>query len=97
MRVCYFCGHAFDDNVEIFRSTVCPGCDNDVKICKNCTFYSPESHWECRETIPEPVREKEQANFCSFFQFKESSGNEKQGKNTEREEAKDAFNKLFGD
>lgn len=96
MRVCYFCGYTFDDNVEIFRSTVCPGCDKDVKICKNCIFYSPGSQWDCRETIPESVREKEQANFCSYFKFKES-GSREDGKKNKQEEAKDAFNKLFGD
>ena len=97
MRECYFCGYVFDDNVEVFRSTVCPGCDKDVKICKNCRFYSPGAHWDCRETIPESVKEKDKANFCSYFKFKGSGKDNKEVNNQKQEEAKDAFNKLFGD
>jgi hypothetical protein len=35
----------------------------------NCRFYSPGSHWDCSETIPEAVRDKERGNFCDFFEL----------------------------
>lgn len=67
MANCHFCGCQLPDTLEIQRSTTCPSCDKDLKICLNCAFYAPGSHWDCRETIPEPVREKDRANFCDYF------------------------------
>ncbi len=67
MGSCYFCGHDLPESLEVRRSTSCPSCGKDVKICLNCGFYAPEAHWECRETIPEPVAEKDRANFCDYF------------------------------
>ncbi|MBN2444968.1 MAG: hypothetical protein JXJ04_26675 [Spirochaetales bacterium] len=98
MRRCIFCGHTFDEHIEIFRSTLCPECGKEVKICLHCTFYSPGAHWDCRETIPESVREKDRANFCSYFSFKKTKTTQKEEETPgKHEEAKDAFNKLFGD
>jgi len=97
MRRCFFCGYEYPHTFEVFRSTICPGCSRDVKICKNCKFYSPGAHWDCRETVPELVKEKDKANFCSYFKFNESAQEKDEGDKTKQEEAKDAFNKLFGD
>ena len=97
MRICYFCGYGFDDKFEVFRSTFCPECQKDVKVCKNCKFYSPGSHWDCRETIGEAVKEKDRANFCSYFTFKEPDKEKGKEKKPKQEDAKDAFDKLFGD
>lgn len=94
MRICHNCGTVIDDKLEIFRSTECPSCRKELKICKNCRFYSPGSKWDCHETIDEQVIDKERANFCSFFKFKDrqSALNNKPG-----EKAKVEFNKLFND
>lgn len=95
MRKCCFCGQAIDDKMEIFRSLECPSCRLDLKICLNCIFYSPGSHWDCRETVPEQVKDKEKANFCDYFKFKEV----KEGNNDidKANKAREGFNKLFGD
>ncbi len=93
MGQCYFCGKEFDP--PVYRTTVCTSCGKDLKICLNCRFYSPGSHYDCSETIREPVRDKERANFCDFFQagsnFKGTAIKDK------AEKSKDAFDKLFGD
>lgn len=94
MGKCYFCGKEFE--APVYRATVCPSCGKDLKICLNCKFYSPGSHYDCRETILEPVRDKERANFCDHFQpgsnYKEGSGRlEKESS------AKKAFGNLFED
>ena len=52
---------------EIFRTTTCPDCGADLHSCVNCKFYSVNSHFDCRETIQEPVVDKERANFCDFY------------------------------
>jgi len=96
---CYYCGAIIDG--KVYRSSVCPECGRDLKTCVNCTFYSPGSHWDCRETISDPVREKEQANFCDFFRL--SAGSRKDdrtrsdGGGVEDPDHRKAFDKLFGD
>jgi len=37
-------------------------------------FYSPDSHYGCRETIEEPIWDKSAANFCDYFRLKASNG-----------------------
>lgn len=84
--------------MEVFRSTKCPSCGADVRVCKNCRFYDPSAHWECRETIPDGVREKERANFCDYFKLGENpaspSGAADDGSQSK---ARNAFDALFSD
>jgi hypothetical protein len=68
---CYFCGAVIEE--KVYRGSVCPQCGRDLKSCVNCEFYSPGSHWDCRETISEPVKDKERANFCDFFRLSNKS------------------------
>ena len=90
MGKCYFCGAVLE--APIYRSTECPQCGKDCKICYNCDFYSKTSHWECRESITEDVREKDRGNYCDYFKLS-AVGIERQDKN----DSVDALNKLFGD
>jgi hypothetical protein len=62
-------------------------------VCKNCDFYSPGAHWDCRETISEPVREKDIVNFCEYFVLakKQASATDNKKKTGSRA----AFDKLF--
>ena len=61
-----------------------------MKVCKNCRFYAPGAHWDCHETISEPVRDKEQANFCDYFEL--SSDSKASGKDSS---STSAFDSLF--
>jgi len=95
MRVCALCGRELEETLAVFRSSTCPRCGKDLRICLNCRFYKPGAHWDCGETIGEPVAEKDRSNFCEFFQFRSLANPipapEQKGK------ALDSFNKLFGD
>ena len=95
MGYCYHCGA--DIEPPVYRSTVCPGCGKDVKVCLNCKFYSPGAHWDCRETIPEQVREKDRANFCGYFSLSpDPPGKKGSGKGPGKsDEARKAFDDLF--
>ncbi|MBN1413128.1 MAG: hypothetical protein JW969_19975 [Spirochaetales bacterium] len=95
MRVCYFCKTKLDDKLEIFRTTECPSCGKPLKICKACVFYSAGAHWDCHETIDEPVRDKEASNFCSYFKYSDKLDETPAG--GKNDASKDAFNKLFND
>jgi hypothetical protein len=70
MHACHFCGAAIENPREVYRSTTCPSCGKDLKICLNCRFYSPGAHWDCAESIDEMVRDKDRSNFCTFFSFR---------------------------
>ncbi len=94
MGFCYNCGEEIV--APVHRSTVCSSCGKDVKVCLNCRFYSPGVHWDCRETIPEPVKEKDRANFCGYFSLADTppSGGHSESKE-KKNKAKKAFDDLF--
>jgi predicted RNA-binding Zn-ribbon protein involved in translation (DUF1610 family) len=98
MARCFSCGHEFDSTLKAFRSTLCPSCGADVRVCKNCVFYDPKAHWECRETIPEAVRDKERANFCDYFRLGENPVTPGGSvEDSSKKEARNAFDSLFSD
>lgn len=95
MASCFRCGAELPE--KIFRQTLCESCGTDAKVCLNCTFYDPTAHWECRETIPEAVREKDRANFCDYFKPSSRSGSAAGKRSEQSERARDSFSRLFGD
>lgn len=95
MPVCYHCGASLPPRETIFRATVCEECGRDVRCCKNCDFYAPGAHWDCRETIQEPVRDKERANFCDHF--RPGSQTSQSGTPASNTSGREKFNKLFDD
>jgi hypothetical protein len=97
MKACFFCGQAVPDGERVYRSSTCPACGKDLKICRNCRFYSPGAHWDCQETIQDPVNEKERANFCEFFQFREARGPGAAPAPNGKQKARDELRKLFGE
>ncbi len=68
---CFACGSEleYDRLRGIQRSACCPKCDEDIRCCKNCTFYDPGTYNECRESQADRITEKEKANFCDFFEL----------------------------
>lgn len=72
MANCPYCSKPVPETVS--RSTECPSCGRPLHCCKCCTFYSPDSHYGCRETIDEPVWDKSAANFCDYFRLKAFNG-----------------------
>ena len=83
-----------------FARTECPRCSQPLKVCLNCTFYEKGLQWDCRESIAEPVRDKERANFCDYFRLREGPGDQagEQAGGLPRqraEQARDSFDKLF--
>lgn len=69
---CWHCTHPVPPHPG--RSTVCPHCDRDVRVCLNCRFHNPLDYNGCRETQAERVVDKERANFCDYFSLAEGTG-----------------------
>jgi len=105
MSNCYACGASLDELGRVYRSTLCPSCGKEVHACLNCRFYEPGAHWDCRETISEPVRDKDRANFCDFFMLASGGarnpgsskpGGKPTGAPDRSESARTNFDNLFG-
>ena len=93
--ICWKCKKEIDVT-EVHRSTECPLCKADLRCCKACKFYSPGSHYDCKENVDSSVTEKEKANFCDFFSVNTSLSAGGSGSEDKAKAAKDAFNALFG-
>lgn len=90
--MCWKCGTKILPGTKIYRDSVCSSCGADLKVCKNCQFYQTGARYDCHETIDEPVFDKEKANFCDYFKYKEVTGESKKSS----EDAKNQFKNLFG-
>ena len=96
VETCFACGTAFDPDLNIFRTTTCPNCGKDAHVCLNCRFYDKSVHMECRESIAEPVAQKDRSNFCEYFKMRKGSGpGLADGDRANR--AREAAGQLFGD
>ena len=71
---CFSCGNEqiFDVKVgvKVGRRDSCPHCGADLHVCKNCSLYDPNVHNQCRETEAPFVRSRDEANFCTHFDFR---------------------------
>ena len=64
--VCWSCGTALAE-LDYQRESECPQCRKQTHVCRNCGFYEPGRPNDCQEPIAEPVRDKDRANFCDYF------------------------------
>jgi hypothetical protein len=66
---CHGCGAAVTVGSPIPRDAECESCGRDLRCCTNCRHYDPAYHNACRETMAEPVEDKQRRNFCEYFSF----------------------------
>ncbi|MCX7982605.1 MAG: hypothetical protein N2572_06830 [Syntrophales bacterium] len=76
-HTCFHCGKPIEIKGLIGRKEVCPHCGYDLRVCKNCHHYAPGMYNDCRELQAERVIDKERANFCDFFVFRNSIDDKK--------------------
>jgi len=67
---CFNCGHQIQllSGTKVLKKETCPKCDADLHCCKNCRFFDPAVHNECRENQAEWVRYKDKGNYCDYFE-----------------------------
>jgi hypothetical protein len=70
---------------------VCDRCQAYLHCCRNCDFYAPAAHNDCREPSAELVSDKEQGNFCDYFRLGAGGARTAAG----RDEARAALDRLF--
>lgn len=71
-KTCFHCRTAIQASTIRFRET-CETCASDVHVCRNCKFYDPGAHHECRESSADYVKDKEKNNRCEYFRIADSS------------------------
>lgn len=67
---CYKCQEELVFEVKIGRRDTCPNCDAYLHSCRNCRFWDPGAHNQCREVKAEYIRDREDGNFCGHFKFR---------------------------
>jgi predicted RNA-binding Zn-ribbon protein involved in translation (DUF1610 family) len=70
MKRCYNCKNIIEIE-KVARRDECPKCGRDLHVCLNCRFYDEEKAYSCAEVRADPPREKDRANFCEYFEFRE--------------------------
>jgi hypothetical protein len=53
--------------IKVGRNDTCVHCAADIHVCKNCRFYNPSLHNQCRIPEADFIRDREAANFCPHF------------------------------
>ncbi len=89
---CYNCNTQIDIERKPHRQETCPKCMAYLHCCRNCRFYDPNAHNQCREPQAEWVKDKEMANFCDFFEPASEISSTDASK---RDEARKKLNELF--
>jgi hypothetical protein len=89
MKRCHRCRNAVDLEAVMFRDE-CGHCGWDLHVCLNCLFYDEGKANRCREPQAEPVRERDRANYCTFFRF-----TAEEDKQSGRVEAEKLWESLF--
>jgi len=102
VKTCFNCGRALDITGAPGRGDECPGCGAALKCCVNCRFFDPYSYNECSEPQADRVLEKDRANYCEYFEFRESGGGGGEGgggpqEASAEEKAREELKKLFGE
>ncbi|HUU29257.1 MAG TPA: hypothetical protein VM123_15735 [archaeon] len=91
---CHGCGTAIQIEDKIYRGDTCRTCGRPLHCCKNCSFYDPTAHNQCREPQAELVGDKEAANFCDYFRpARGSAGGISQASESTRKKLEDLFKK----
>jgi hypothetical protein len=68
---CFACSNEIDfDRIKMQRTDTCPHCAQDMHCCKNCEYWDESSHNQCREHSSEYITDRERANYCTLFEFK---------------------------
>jgi hypothetical protein len=93
--VCQHCGAPVRLDEPIPREATCDACGRDLRACVQCRHHDTSYNNACRETMADPVVEKDRRNFCEYFSFSREPYQPRAG--SERaSEARAKLSALFG-
>lgn len=72
MAGCAKCGTKLDIvGNQVGRRDTCPSCGAELHACVQCRHFDPHVAKQCKEPFAEVPSDKDEANFCEFFQVGE--------------------------
>ena len=90
---CWKCGVAVETVERVAFRDDCQRCGWPLHACRNCGFYDPGFHNQCREPMAEMVADKERANFCDYFTPADGNTRAVSGATAARERLETLFRK----
>jgi hypothetical protein len=67
---CHKCKNELVFEVKMQRRDTCTHCGADLHCCKNCEHWDPGAHNQCKEHVTEYIPDRDAANYCTFFTFR---------------------------
>ena len=93
MRQCHKCGAEWvSEKKRPAFSEYCDQCSAYLHCCKNCRFYEPGAHNDCRIGTTEWVADKARGNYCDEFEFADTT---KTSDSSRKSAGGEAFDSLF--
>lgn len=94
MKTCHRCSAPWESAAvrQPGVKETCERCSAYLHCCLNCRFYDTSKPKQCYIPNLEAVTDKERANFCDEFEFRDAAA-EAAGK----KESRNAFDALFGE
>lgn len=79
------------------RGETCAQCRADLRTCLNCTSYDRTAAYQCRDRRADPVLDKDQGNFCEYFELAKRKFTAPNLNQPRESKARDELKRLFGD
>lgn len=93
---CYRCGAGLAAlTLPLSRRDACPECAASLHNCRMCRHFDPVVPKQCREDDAEEVMDKENVNFCEWFEPSPDAFDPASAKKSAR--ARSALAALFGE
>lgn len=100
MMRCHKCGREWVTQKRVKEPGVketCEGCEAYLHCCLNCEHYDPAVHNQCRSTTAEWTVDKEGANFCGDFRFRDAAAERPSARSADEQgKGRQALDQLFG-
>jgi hypothetical protein len=92
---CWKCGADLKSVPRPFsRFAECPGCRNELHVCRMCRYYDRRYIGECSHDNADKVLVKDKSNFCSHFRPSPHAFTD--DGNPEKDRAQQELESLFG-
>ena len=75
--------------------TECPSCRAVLHACRQCGHFDPGQRFECTETIPARIADKQRVNDCAAFALRVTVERETSTGAVRPDDARRGFNNLF--
>ena len=94
--VCQHCGARVRFDEPIPREATCDQCGRDLRACLQCRHYDTNYNNACRETMADPVVDKDRRNFCEYFSFSTAAFGARTAQGARAADARAKLAGLFG-